>query len=316
MPFALRAAKIVNRALLPLGMRIARSVAPAAVTGAAPPLTLPGGHSRDAILASLLSLEMDRPEPGELQAYGRADCDRFIQTLSLVLDQPGAALEIGANPYFTTILLKQFRSLDLHLTNYFSGPAADSSQDVAYTTVTGRRIAETFRYSNVNVETMRLSQNDDAFDVVLFCEVLEHMTNDPLAALAEIKRVLKPGGYLVLTTPNAVRLENVARLVAGYNLYDPYSGYGPYGRHNREYTVGELERLMLHCGFVREILFTADVSPPAPDGLAEAAAMAHAARGSDAETGQYIFSRWRNAAPMTIAKPSWLYRSYPREELV
>ncbi len=30
------------------------------------------------------------------------------------------------------------------------------------------------------------------------------------------------------------RLENVCRMIAGVNIYDPYSGYRPYGRHNRE----------------------------------------------------------------------------------
>ncbi len=32
-------------------------------------------------------------------------------------------------------------------------------------------------------------------------EVLEHFTADPMFALAELNRVLKPGGFLLLTTP-------------------------------------------------------------------------------------------------------------------
>jgi 2-polyprenyl-3-methyl-5-hydroxy-6-metoxy-1,4-benzoquinol methylase len=41
---------------------------------------------------------------------------------------------------------------------------------------------------------------DDSFDVVFSTEVIEH-TPDPLAAAAEMYRVLKPGGHLVLSTP-------------------------------------------------------------------------------------------------------------------
>ena len=316
MSTALRAAKLINRALAPLGVRLARAAAPGIAAASAPTLPRPGGHDRTTILASLLSLEMDRPVKAELQAYGTADCDRFIHTLGLVPDGSGKALEIGSNPYFTTILLKQFRKFDLHLTNYFSGTLAEAAQDVAYTTTAGQRVAESFSYWNINVETMRMPYDDSTFDLILFCEVLEHMTDDPLAALAEIKRTLKPEGTLVLTTPNAVRIENVARLIAGDNLYDPYSAYGPYGRHNREYTVAELELLMAHCGFTREILFTADVSPLAQDGLDEATTIARATRPTDTDYGQYIFSRWRNSAPIKKGKPSWLFRSYPTQELV
>ena len=66
---------------------------------------------------------------------------------------------------------------------------------------------------------------DDSFDVVICREVIEHVLDDrPL--LLEIKRVLRPGGYLHITTPN------------GYNML-------PDGQeHLRAYTpVGFIEIL-------------------------------------------------------------------------
>jgi 2-polyprenyl-3-methyl-5-hydroxy-6-metoxy-1,4-benzoquinol methylase len=42
---------------------------------------------------------------------------------------------------------------------------------------------------------------DGAFDVVFFNHVIEHIPDD-VAALREVRRVLKPGGLLVLGTPN------------------------------------------------------------------------------------------------------------------
>src|SRR5687767_2896524 len=42
---------------------------------------------------------------------------------------------------------------------------------------------------------------DRTFDTVISCETIEHVVN-PVQALREIHRVLRPGGTLLLTTPN------------------------------------------------------------------------------------------------------------------
>jgi SAM-dependent methyltransferase len=46
----------------------------------------------------------------------------------------------------------------------------------------------------------RLPFADDSIDVVVLADVVEHVPDAP-AALAEIRRVLRPGGYLVCATP-------------------------------------------------------------------------------------------------------------------
>lgn len=64
-----------------------------------------------------------------------------------------------------------------------------------------------------------LKHADNSFDVVFLLEVLEHL-DYPDKALAEIRRILKPGGYLVLGVPreylwcflNLCRLKYVKRL--------------------------------------------------------------------------------------------------------
>lgn len=47
----------------------------------------------------------------------------------------------------------------------------------------------------------RLPFDDDAFSLVWCSEVIEHL-RDPAFTIGEFRRVLKPGGYITLTTPN------------------------------------------------------------------------------------------------------------------
>lgn len=62
-----------------------------------------------------------------------------------------------------------------------------------------------------------------------------------------------------MSTPNVNRLENVAKMIAGANIYDLYSGYDQYGRHNREYNKHELAQMLSLCGFQIEIMFSSNV---------------------------------------------------------
>ncbi|MBN2370509.1 MAG: class I SAM-dependent methyltransferase [Vicinamibacteria bacterium] len=87
-------------------------------------------------------------------------------------------------------------------------------------------------------EASPLPYRDGAFDALFAGELIEHL-DDPSAALAEFGRVLKPGGVLILTTPNRLRLANVAD-----RSERPYSP-----DHLSELSFDETRDLLIREGF-------------------------------------------------------------------
>jgi ubiquinone/menaquinone biosynthesis C-methylase UbiE len=62
--------------------------------------------------------------------------------------------------------------------------------------------------------------SENTFDVIIASDVLEHLIN-PFIFLVEMYRVLKPGGYVVLDTPNLASWHNIFALLIGVQ---PFSG--------------------------------------------------------------------------------------------
>ena len=74
----------------------------------------------------------------------------------------------------------------------------------------------------LDLNTHPLPYPDASFDLVTCSEVLEHVENYR-AVLREIYRVLKPGGLMVVTTPNVLNMKSRLRyMVSGFaNLFGP-----------------------------------------------------------------------------------------------
>jgi len=74
----------------------------------------------------------------------------------------------------------------------------------------------------VDLNHGKLPYADQQFDLVTFTEVAEHLENYR-AIIREIYRVLKPGGVIVMTTPNVLNMKSRMRfLVTGF-----WSMFGP-----------------------------------------------------------------------------------------
>ena len=99
--------------------------------------------------------------------------------------------------------------------------------------------------------------NDDFFDFVFACEVIEHLVN-PLHMLKEIKRVLRSNGVMLITTDNQTNIGNAFNLLMGKSINEDikqshiYSNNLADRQHVHQYTKDELEFILNDLGF-REI---------------------------------------------------------------
>jgi SAM-dependent methyltransferase len=127
-----------------------------------------------------------------------------------------------------------------------------------------------FQAFNVNLESEKIPVADGEYDLVLCCEILEHMDVDPMFMLSEINRVLRVGGKILLTTPNVTSSRNVAKILDGYapHFFMKYThDRSPY-RHNIEYAPDQVTALLHGAGFGIDCLWTADTfEQPALDAI-------------------------------------------------
>jgi SAM-dependent methyltransferase len=153
---------------------------------------------------------------------------------------------------------------------------------------------------------------DGHFSTVLCCELIEHLSEDPMHMMSEINRILKPGGHLVLTTPNIGSLRGIAAMLEGFHpgiftaYIRPRDGEVE-ARHNREYAPREIEQLMRNSGFTVTLLETGPFrETPHPEegwvrSLLERFNLPQDWRGED------IYVVGRKTGAVRERYPNWLY---------
>ncbi len=187
-------------------------------------------------------------EVDSVQAYLRAERHRFVEVASLLpaSPRPGARL------------------LDVGIAYGFLAALVDSKEGWK---AEGLEIAENIpvycafaKDRGIPVHAGKLGVTplpfaDGTFDAVVFSEVLEHLRLSPKLVFGELRRILAPGGFLIVTTPNMARLTPLLKLLAGRNPHEAFpedvvsENITEHLTHIREYTMGEVMGLLERHGF-------------------------------------------------------------------
>ena len=166
-----------------------------------------------------------------------------------------------------------------------------------------------------DAEKDRFTYDDEYFSTVLCCELLEHLTEDPMHMMSEINRILKPGGHLVLTTPNIGSLRAIGAILEGYHpgffpayIRPPEDGAEPDARHNREYTPKEIVLLLLDSGFEVTLLETGPFRDEPKPELAWVRHLLERYELAQELRGDGIYAVGRKTGAVRERYPAWLYQ--------
>ncbi len=85
-------------------------------------------------------------------------------------------------------------------------------------------------------------------DVVVCCEVIEHLHVPAAGVLRFLAGGLAPNGHLIVQTPNATALPKRVRMLLGRNPYEPIRAEPGNPGHFHEYTVSELKGAFAAAG--------------------------------------------------------------------
>ena len=164
-----------------------------------------------------------------------------------------------------------------------------------------------------DAEKHRFPYDHESFSTVLCCELIEHLFEDPMFMMSEINRILKPGGHLVLTTPNIASMRALSAILNGYHpgffasYIKPGGEHNDHPRHNREYTPDDVHHLLEAAGFEVVRLETGEFrSDPHPEWgyirhlLAEY-------KLPEINRGDGIYAVGRKTGPVRDRWPAWLY---------
>lgn len=184
-----------------------------------------------------------REHPDDVDHYLNVHYARYRHDVTEILNLAppgGRILDLGAAPFCTAETLARLGY------DVVAGDAAPENWGIA-----GRLTA---KVEKVDCDGQVLPFDKNSFDVVVLTEVFEHLHVNLVVTGREMRRVLKRGGHLYLTTPNGFGLRRLLKVLRQRRfqvVYDQWASIEKRGfcGHVTEYTPRELEDFFTKCGF-------------------------------------------------------------------
>ena len=173
----------------------------------------------------MADIERIVPHTPEWEAFYCNHIFRYRWALSELPEAPKTLVDAACGVGYGT----QFLARNLTQTQCVGMDVSEEALHIAQTHFSDQRV----QYLLANCENLPETFND-AIDAFVCLETFEHLPHPDLF-LASVKRVLKPGGQLILSCPNRLR----------------YSEYptGDWEYHEKEYTHAEMVEILEHAGF-------------------------------------------------------------------
>ena len=195
----------------------------------------------------------------DVSTYSRMHAGRIDKTMDLLRKYRGRrVIELGAHPWVMTSALSDDPNFDV-LATVSAEEAALWPDDFGFShrnhtlkTVCGR--LATIKNYSFNIER-RLVDLDETPDAVLACEIIEHLVRAPHVLFLNVNRWLKPGGVVIVTTPNGSQFMNPFHRKPRMPAFRAHS----YERHSYVFRLTDLVDLVGLCGF--EVLDSGYWSP-------------------------------------------------------
>lgn len=90
------------------------------------------------------------------------------------------------------------------------------------------------------------------FDYIIIGNRLQY-SKDPWKLLREIKKFIKPGGYIIASIPNMMHFSVIEGLLKGQFMYNQNSILTPH--YNKFFTLIDIQKIFEECGYVNPYIF-------------------------------------------------------------